>query len=182
MKNVRERIAAFRPQCEQEARDQAQMLRFLDTNTGWLTRDNAVAHVTASAWVVNPARESVLMAYHNIYQSWSWLGGHADGDSDLLAVAIRETEEETGAKARPVREDVFSLESLCVEGHVKRGAFVSPHIHMNVTFLLEADDTSDLRGKPDENRGVMWIPFERIAEKCSEPYMRIIYDKLTRRV
>ena len=182
MKNVREQIAAYRPQCEQEERDRAQMLAFLDGNEGWLTRDNAMAHITASAWVVNPERTHVLMAFHNIYQSWSWVGGHADGDSDLLAVAVREAEEETGVRARPVSEEIFSLESLCVEGHVKRGAFVSPHIHMNVTFLLEADGASATRSKPDENSGVMWVPFEQVNQKCSEPYMRTVYDKLMRRV
>mgnify|MGYP002237558723 CR=1 FL=1 len=50
--------------------------------------------MTASAWVVNKDRSKVLMIYHNIYNSWSWLGGHADGETDLLAVAIREVREE----------------------------------------------------------------------------------------
>lgn len=52
--------------------------------------------MTASAWVVNKDRSKVLMIYHNIYNSWSWLGGHADGETDLLAVAIREVREEAG--------------------------------------------------------------------------------------
>lgn len=55
-------------------------------------RSNTAAHITASAWVVNPDRTRVLMAYHHIYDSWAWLGGHADGDEDLPSVALREVE------------------------------------------------------------------------------------------
>lgn len=171
-------IAYFDARCEQEERDKAQMLRFIDAFPDALMRDNAMAHITASAWVVDSERTLALMAYHNIYKSWSWTGGHADGDSDLAAVALRETLEETGVRARLVTEAPLSIESLCVEGHYKRGAFVSPHIHMNVTYLLEADPKADTRLKPDENSGVMWIPYKDVTRRVSEEYMRGIYTKL----
>lgn len=77
--------------------------------------------MTASAWVVNRERTRVLMVYHNIYNSWSWLGGHADGETDLLSVAIREVKEEAGiSNVHPVSEEIFSMESLTVDGHVKK--------------------------------------------------------------
>lgn len=174
-------IGEYRPQSPAEAADRAQMLSFMAANTGWLTRENSMAHVTASGWIVDRERRSALMAFHNIYNSWSWTGGHADGDSDLLAVALREAREETGIIAVPVLETPLSVESISVRSHVKRGAFVSSHIHMNVTFLLEADPAAELRVKPDENRGVMWIPFEEIDSKVTEDEMRPIYAKLIAR-
>ena len=92
------------------------------------------------------------MAYHNLYDSWSWLGGHADGDRDLLAVSMREVREESGLTAvRPVSPHIYSLEILTVDGHEKRGAYVSSHLHLNVTYLLEADPAAPVRRKPDEN-------------------------------
>ena len=181
MKNVRAVIAGYAPKCEQEARDRAQMLAFMDANDGWLTRENAMAHVTASAWLVDPARTRVLMVYHNIYRSWSWVGGHADGESDLLGVALREAGEETGVQARAVLDGPISIESLCVNGHVKRGCYVAAHIHMNVTYLLEADPDAVTRIKPDENSGVMWIDFGEVDGRTSEECMRPIYEKLIRR-
>ena len=84
-----EQIRAFQPWNPQEEQDRAELLRRLGSGEALYTRDNASAHLTASAWVVSPDRRQVLMAYHNLYGSWAWLGGHADGERDLLAVALR---------------------------------------------------------------------------------------------
>ena len=76
-----EQLSAYIPYNEQEERDRTRLLDCLRREPEVLTRQNALAHFTASAWIVNPARTRVLMAYHNIYPSWSWLGGHADGET-----------------------------------------------------------------------------------------------------
>ena len=148
-------IENYRPYNEQEKRDKGLILDCLRAFEDVFTRENALAHMTASAWVVNERFDRVLMAYHNLYDSWSWLGGHADGDEDLLAVALKEVREESGVKnVRPASEDIFSLEVLTVDGHMKREKYVSSHLHLNVTYLLIADDTNVLTVKPDENSGV----------------------------
>ena len=103
-----ETIKAYQPFNEQEEMDKALILNWIETQENAFSRDNTVAHMTASAWVVNKDRSKVLMVYHNIYHSWSWLGGHADGETDLLAVAIREVKEEAGiSSVRPVSEEIF---------------------------------------------------------------------------
>ena len=89
-------IKAYRPCCEQERRDKQLILDFVEKNDDAFLRTNLIAHMTASAWVVNPPRTKVLMVYHKSYDSWSWTGGHADGERDLLPVALREVREETG--------------------------------------------------------------------------------------
>lgn len=67
------------------------------------------------------------MIYHNIYNSWSWTGGHADGETDLLAVALREVTEETGLQTlRPVSRELFSVEILTVDGHENEGGMSPP--------------------------------------------------------
>lgn len=176
-------IRNYIPGCEQEERDQQQMLRFMQENPDYLSRDNLTAHFTASVWVVNPARTKTLMAYHNIYDSWAWIGGHADGEEDLRAVAMRELQEETGVKhARLLSEEVFSLETLTVDGHVKRGQWVPGHLHFNLTFLAEADEDEALIACEGENQAVGWFDFEDALTASTEPWMvEKVYRKLVER-
>ena len=132
-------IAAYHPFNEQEKRDKNLIFQWIEQHEDAFSRENTVAHVTASAWMVNKDRSKVLMVYHNIYNSWSWLGGHADGETDLLSVAIREVKEEAGiAHVRPVSENIFSLESLTVDGHVNKGKYISSHLHLNITYPLNS--------------------------------------------
>ena len=77
--NLTQQLTQYRPWNEQEEADRRELLRRLESGEDLYTRSNAAAHLTASAWVVSPDRQQVLMAYHNLYESWAWLGGHADG-------------------------------------------------------------------------------------------------------
>ncbi len=164
---------------EQEQKDKETMLKFINSFEDVLTRENEFGHFTSSAWVVNKEKTKVLMIYHNIYDSWTWTGGHADGEDDLLNVAIREVCEETGIKnVNPVVEDVFSLEIICVNGHVKREKYVSSHLHMNLTFLLEADENETLYVKEDENSGVKWVDINEAVSISKEPWIKVIYQKI----
>ena len=173
-------LSAFCPWNEQEAQDRLELLRRLQSGESLYDRENTSAHLTASAWVVSPDRTRVLMAYHNLYDSWSWLGGHADGDHDLLAVALREAQEESGLSAvRAVSPELFSVEILPVDGHEKRGHYVPSHLHLNVTYLLEADPALPIRCKPDENSRVGWFGLDEAVAASSEPWFRErIYSKL----
>ena len=182
--DIREAIQNYIPFNEQEAADKALILDFLAKNSDAFYRTNPIAHMTASAWVVNPAHDRVLMVYHRIYDSWSWTGGHADGDEDLARVALREVREETGVKsARLLSGDIFSLESLTVDGHDKHGAYVSSHLHLNVTYLLEADDTDPLTVCEEENSGVRWFGLDEALTASTEPwFVSRIYRKLNEKL
>ena len=183
MQNLRAQIAAYHPCNAQEAADRELLLRALDTLESPLTRENPFAHFTASSWIVNPDRTRALMAWHNIYRTWAWTGGHADGEADLLSVALREAREETGLEAlAPVLPEIYSLEILPVNSHVRRGKFVSAHLHLNVTYLLAADDAQPIRPKADENRAVAWLPLEEAADNKDEPFMAVIYHKLNEKL
>ena len=177
---IYEQIKAYRPWNEQERQDQAVILAFLDKNPDAFYRTNLLAHMTASAWVVNPQRSKVLMVYHRLYDSWSWAGGHADGEEDLLAVALREVREETGLqRLHPVTEDIYSLEVLTVDGHEKHGKYVPSHLHLNLTYLLEAEEDQPLRVCEAENSGVAWFSLADALAASTEPwFVERIYRKL----
>lgn len=182
MRTIQEDIRAFAPGNEEEASSRDAIISALDSGKPLFGREWP-CHFTASAWVVDPTRTKTLMVYHNLYRSWSWIGGHADGDECLARVAARELEEETGvANAKLAQPGLFSCEVLTVEGHVKRGAWVESHLHLNATYLFEADSRDPLRIAPDENSGVKWLTFEEALEASSEPWMvQHVYRKLIER-
>lgn len=175
-----DQIKNYIPYNQQEEMDRLQMLQFMEQYDDYLSRENAIGHVTTSIWVMNKEWTKVLMVYHKIYDSWSWPGGHADGIEDLPSVAMRELEEETGIKnARLVSEEIFSLETLPVLGHVKKGNYVPSHLHFNLTYLAEAEEEELLSVNPQENDAVKWWPLEEALEVSTEPWMvEWIYKKL----
>ena len=181
---ILESIERYIPFNDQEERDRVLILCALREEKNIFSRENEAMHMTASAWVTNETQDRVLMAYHNLYDSWSWLGGHADGECDLLSVALREVCEESGiTRVRPASEEIFSLEILTVDGHEKRGRYVPSHLHLNVTYLLIADEDDVLRIKPDENSGVKWFTPKGAVEASSEPWFRTrIYTKLNEKL
>lgn len=180
---IRKLIEGFQPFNEQEEKDKKVILKYIDTFDDVLTRDNEFAHMCSSGFVVNKSRDKALMIYHNIYDSWAWTGGHVDGETDLLGVALREAQEETGIKnIRPLSTEIFLLDTLPVLGHVKRGKYVPAHVHLSIGYLLEADDTEMLVIKEDENSGVEWIPINQIVEKSSELYMKPLYEKAIKKL
>ncbi|SCJ93383.1 NUDIX domain [uncultured Clostridium sp.] len=177
-------IESYIPYNEQEAKDKELILKALSDYDNLLTRENPVMHITSSGYVVNKSRDKVLMIYHKIYNSWAWTGGHADGDADLLYVAIKEAKEETGIKnVIPIVNDIFSLDVITVNGHIKRGSYVSSHLHLNITYLLEADENEELIVNEEETEGVKWLPIDKLSDFCTEEHIiKNIYDKLNKKI
>jgi len=177
-------IEEYEPYNEQEEKDKQILCELLKSGKDIYTRNNDICHLTASAWVCDPQKEHVLMAYHKIYDSWAWLGGHADGERDLLQTAIREVKEESGLEnIRVVSPKIFSIEILPVNGHFKKGSYVASHLHLNVTYLLEADPNDLLKVKEDENSNVAWFSLEDAVEASTEPWFKEnIYKKLNQKL
>ena len=176
---LKEQILNYVPFNEQEKNDKELLLEWL-SEPKVFERENQKAHFTASAWVVNPERTKVLMIYHNIYDSWAWMGGHADGEENLFAVAEREAKEESGiTDIKAISEEIASVEILTVSGHEKHGKYVPSHLHLNATYFFEAPEEQELSVKPDENSGVMWMDMDDIKNKSSEKwFVERIYPKL----
>ena len=178
--SLKTNIEKFIPYNEQEQVEKKIMLDYINDFDDTLTRQNEYGHFTSSAFVINKERTKILMIYHKIYNSWAWVGGHSDGDSDLLYVAMKEAKEETGIKnVLPISKEIYSLELINVNGHEKRGKYVGSHMHLNVTYLLEADENEEIRIKEDENCGVKWVPINEILETTSETWVRDrVYAKI----
>jgi len=180
--DLRQKIENFIPFDEQEKVDKEYFLKFIDTFDDVLTRNNIFGHISSSAFVVNKERTKMVVVYHIINDGWIYPGGHADGETDLLSVAVREVEEETGLKVKVLDENIFSIQSGPVKSHIKRGKFVSSHIHYDVIYLLEADEKEKLCFRKDESKGVKWINFEDATNDEICDFVRPVHKKLIKKL
>lgn len=179
-----EEILNYTPTTALEVEDKKLMLDYLKMyGEKAYDRDSLAAHMTASAIVVNQTHDKVLFAYHLIYQSYGWLGGHADGEFDLEKVAKKEVMEESGlSEVSLLYPFIASLEVIHVSHHMKRNAIVSDHLHLNVSYLFEADDTLPISIKEDENSSIAWVPISEIGKVVTEERMIEIYQKILKRI
>lgn len=177
-------IKNYKTYNQQEKSDKNLILEAMKTFDDILTRKNKILHLTSSVFVVNPTRNKILMVHHNIYNNWSWIGGHCDGESDFLKVAIKELKEETGVKNfKELSDEIFSLDVLPVKAHLKNGEFISGHLHLSIAYLFEVDEDEILVVKEDENSDVKWIEIENLIEMIkSEEHMITLYEKLIKKL
>ena len=180
--NLKEQIEEYIPFDEQEKTDKEQFLEFINSFDNVLTRENTFGHFSSSAFVVNKERTKMLVVYHIINDGWIYPGGHADGEENLLSVAVREVEEETGLKVKVLNDSIFGIQSAPVKGHIKKGKYVSAHIHFDVVYLMEADEAIPLVYREDESKGVKWISLEKATDETMCNFIRPIHKKLIKKL
>ena len=134
---------------------------FVEAHSNCFDRSLWPGHVTGSAWVVNPARDHVLLLHHGKHSQWFQPGGHADGDADILRVALRETSEETGLDPSHVR--LVSGAIFDVDVHTIPASVRGPqHQHYDIRFLVEMDDDIPIPGS-DESNDIQWVPLHAVT-------------------
>lgn len=173
-------IEDYIPVNEQEMQDKKVILnhiRFFGKNV--LLRDNEIAHITSSGFIMNKTLDKVLLVHHNIRNVWSWTGGHADGDEDMLYVSIKEATEETGiTNIYPLTEKIASIDILPVYGHIKNSKYVNTHLHLSIAYILITDENNEVRICSEENSGVEWFSIERFTDQYFDQSDVYLYNKL----
>lgn len=180
MNKLREMIANYRPYSEQEEKDQLLMLQFIDAfGKKALDRDCPGGHFTASGFIFNKDRTKTLMCEHLVDHSLAWLGGHADGMSDMLKRAELEINEESGiTRFSPINGQIGGLTVIAIPGHIKRGVYVSSHIHLDVAYAFEADENEAIVYQKEENSGVRWVTFEEMRQQVEDAWKnQYAYEK-----
>lgn len=152
------------------------MISFVSEHEDCFERSLREGHMTGSAWIVDPRSERVLLTLHRKLGLWLQLGGHADGDGDLLRVALREAREESGLDLiEPVSRAVFDVD---VHEIPARGLELA-HLHFDVRFLLRAAGGEDLRVS-DESMDLRWVRPEEIDELTTDESVQRMRDKWVR--
>ena len=176
-------IETYKPKNEEQRKNKEVILKYIEIfGDEALKRSSEIAHLSSSGFILNPSLTKTLMVHHNIYNTWAWTGGHADGDRDMLEIAIKEAKEETGVKGiKPLNTEIVSLDILPVCAHIKNGTYVNAHMHLSISYVLIADENETLRINEAENSGVMWIDTNKMDEFCKEPDMVELYKRLCAR-
>ncbi len=141
-------------------------------------------HITGSAWIVSPDRQQTLLIHHRKLNRWLQPGGHADGDPDVAAVALREAQEETGLTrltviAPPGADSSLEISQTVpifdVDIHsIPARNEVPEHLHYDIRFLIEADPDEPL-GFSEEIRNIQWFAVETVVNYAeSESILRLI--------
>lgn len=161
-----------------EAEMTALTLAFVAAEPDCLLRTCVPGHLTGSAWIVSPDRSRVLLTHHRKLDKWLQLGGHADGDPDLLAVALREATEESGlARVRPLSAAIFDLDRHWIPPRQTDPG----HFHYDLRFLIEADPREPLTVS-HESKDLAWVELGQVTALNPEESMARMVRKTGRGV
>lgn len=160
--NLRDMLEKYAPTDVDEILYKTRMLNFLNAYENCFERSLAVGHFTGSCWLVNPNNTKFLLTLHKKVGLWLQPGGHADGNSNIAHVALKEGYEESGLKhIELVSAAIFDIDIHLFSSRKKE---ISDHFHYDIRFLLRAsdenikisDESDDLRWfskPPEENLG-----------------------------
>ena len=166
-------LMAYHPSDEAEQRYKAQILSFLEQYPNPFDRSLDVGHITASAWLVNKDKSKALLTHHRKLNLWVQLGGHCDGNSDVLAVAIKEAQEESGISGiRPISADIFDIDVHLIPENKKEKA----HYHYDIRFLLQVTTDEDFIVN-DESHDLAWISKDKASLPTNERSVTRMFDK-----
>lgn len=151
----------------------SQFLSLLQSSQSF-QRDHLPGHITGSAWIIDQTREYVLLTHHAKLNKWLQPGGHADGDENVLRVALREAEEETGVKNfRLLQEEIFDIDIHPIPARKDMIA----HDHYDIRFLLQADRNDPLI-ITEESHDLGWIKIEALSNYNDSPSLLRMVEKV----
>lgn len=162
-------VEALRHYLQRFPAESETVLRFIDfveREPGCFERSTTEGHITGSAWIVDPQGTHVLLTHHRKLDRWLQLGGHADGVTDVLTVALTEAREESGMHAFTVlTEEIFDVDIHPIPA---RGSDPE-HFHFDVRYVLRAHGTNHVVG--EESHDLAWVDVQRLQDYTTEDSM-----------
>lgn len=157
----------------QEITVKDEILSFIRENPNCFDRELEIGHITGSAWLINKTGDKALLLHHRKLDKWFQLGGHADGDSDILAVAIKEAQEESGIQnIKPVMNEIFDIDIHKIPTNSKE----KEHFHYDVRFLLQVKGDEDFV-QNQESKELRWISRDKSLLPTNEDSVIRLFEK-----
>jgi len=158
-------LRGHQPSTIEEQRASRQTIQFVESNINCYNRENPGGHLTASAWIINRNNSDVLLTHHRKLNKWIQCGGHADDETDIAAVALREAREETGLKSlTSLSNKIFDVDVHTIPTYQN----VTKHRHYDIRFLFSADQNEPLTVST-ESIALAWIPLHNIDAHTTSP-------------
>ena len=159
------KLRAYNPYDQRERDMHEALIHFVEAESDCFERGLQIGHITGSAWIIDRTRTRALLTHHLKLDRWLQLGGHADGDTDILRVALREAREESGLEdIRILSDAIFDVDVHAIPARATEPS----HLHYDVRFLLEADATAPLVISR-ESKDLAWVALTDIAQITMEP-------------
>jgi 8-oxo-dGTP pyrophosphatase MutT (NUDIX family) len=165
--NIIQQLLSYQRQWKNETARVKRLIGFVSSNTECFERTFESGHVTGSAWVVNREGTHVLLTHHKKLNKWLQLGGHADGDSDILSVALREVYEESGLEqVEALNEGIFDIDIHPIPKRREEPA----HYHYDIRYAFQATG-SEAYVVSDESHDLSWIEIKNLKLKTNDESM-----------
>ncbi len=172
-----EKLERYQLQNPGEAKVVQKFKNFVKSHSDCFNRSLLMGHVTGSSWLLDPSEKKVLLTHHKKLGKWLQLGGHADGECDVLKVAVKEAQEESGIQEiRPLQEEIFYLDVHTIPEY--HG--VPEHEHYDVTFLLKA--SKDDFHLSEESSALAWLSADELGGMEVDDSVKKMLKKWTRKI
>ena len=162
--SVLNKIELYRRTTPEQSEVAQTFIDFIQSNSNCFERTNLKGHLTGSCWLLNTKGDKALLTHHKKLGKWLQLGGHADGDYDIMNVALKEAQEESGIdNIRPIIEEIFDLDAHIIPARKNE----PEHIHYDVRFLLRCTDNDNF-SVSDESHDLAWLSFDELKSVESD--------------
>jgi 8-oxo-dGTP pyrophosphatase MutT (NUDIX family) len=159
-----QQLNAHSPHDEHEAQMRDRVITFVQTYENCAERSLTVGHLTGSAWVIDESGEHALLTHHRKLNLWVQLGGHVEGDADMLSASLREAHEESGLQSvRALNDSIFDIDIHEIPARPNEPA----HFHYDIRYLLQADRNAPLIVS-SESKDLQWLPLNEISSLTQE--------------
>jgi 8-oxo-dGTP pyrophosphatase MutT (NUDIX family) len=166
-------LQGYFPVAEEEIKFKKEMITFIEENSNCFERSLEIGHITASSWLLNKDHSKALLMHHTKLDTWFQLGGHCDGNPDVLAVAIKEAQEESGIIGiTPVSEEIFDIDIHLIPGNARE----KEHYHYDVRFLLHVNSDEQIV-QNRESKELRWIEKKLTSLPTQNPSVIRMFNK-----
>lgn len=157
--DILRKLENYSPEDENEKAFRASFLSFINEYPYCFERSLKIGHITGSAWIINQTNDKALLTHHRKLDRWLQLGGHADGETDIIKVSTKEAQEESGLSSlKLVSQDIFDIDIHTIPARKSD----PEHLHYDVRMLYMADESEPFVVS-NESKNLGWIALEELG-------------------